>query len=545
MTPGTSISAFPILVIDDDDAVRSLFAITLRKAGFEVIEAAGGVAALEIIEAETVGVVVCDIRMPRMSGIDVTRALRQRPETATLPIVLVTGSGDRHSVVAGLEAGADDFLYKPVDLEELVARVRAHLRTQTAWSSILQDELAVRAGVVAALGSLTLSAVPEEFAEAVVHEISQRTDIDYVSVARVTIDSRMQELASFNRLDGPRRGGEAFPADLADYMLDRARHGPWVEEAKRVGLSDSMTAFRRANLDIIASASVFSSEDLVAMLMIGAVRDESRSSRNRQARLLAAAIDYASVLSAVAGSSIAGQRNAAALRAHLLQVLEGLEFHPVFQPIVEVKAQQIVGFEALTRFDDGVPPDVRFAEAMRAELAAQFEVAAIRMAVEQSSALPPDAFLSLNISPRSLIERADEVHELLASTDRSLIIELTEHVRIENYPELRAAISGLGEHIRVAVDDAGAGFASMRHILELQPSFAKLDISLVRGIDADHLRQALASGLNYYAQRTGCRLIAEGVETQAEADTLRVLGIELGQGYLYGRPQPPADIIRT
>jgi EAL domain-containing protein (putative c-di-GMP-specific phosphodiesterase class I) len=96
--------------------------------------------------------------------------------------------------------------------------------------------------------------------------------------------------------------------------------------------------------------------------------------------------------------------------------------------------------------------------------------------------------------------------------------------------------------VQVAVDDAGAGFASMRHILELQPSFAKLDISLVSGIDGDDLRQALAAGLNYYALRTGCRLIAEGVETQAEADTLRRLGIEFGQGYLYGRPQPVAEL---
>ena len=96
----------------------------------------------------------------------------------------------------------------------------------------------------------------------------------------------------------------------------------------------------------------------------------------------------------------------------------------------------------------------------------------------------------------------------------------------------------MGEHVQVAVDDAGAGYASLRHILELRPAFAKLDISLVRGINADELRQALAAGLSYYALQTGCRLIAEGVESQAEADTLLRLGIEFAQGYLYGRPEP-------
>ena len=119
---------------------------------------------------------------------------------------------------------------------------------------------------------------------------------------------------------------------------------------------------------------------------------------------------------------------------------------------------------------------------------------------------------------------------------------MTEHVVIDDYDQLRAALRNLDPGVLVAVDDAGAGFASMRHILELQPDFAKLDISLVRGIDVDDLRQALAAGLNYYAMRTGCRLIAEGVETQAEADKLRSLGIELAQGYLYGRPAAIEDL---
>jgi EAL domain-containing protein (putative c-di-GMP-specific phosphodiesterase class I) len=88
----------------------------------------------------------------------------------------------------------------------------------------------------------------------------------------------------------------------------------------------------------------------------------------------------------------------------------------------------------------------------------------------------------------------------------------------------------------LSVDDAGAGYASLRHILELRPTYAKLDISLVRRIDGDDLRQALAAGLQYFAHRIGCRLIAEGVQSHAEADVLRRLGIEYAQGYLFGRP---------
>jgi EAL domain-containing protein (putative c-di-GMP-specific phosphodiesterase class I)/DNA-binding response OmpR family regulator len=526
-----------ILVVDDDADLRGLIALALRRAGLSVLEAGDGERALDLINAEVIGVVVCDVGMPAMSGIEVVEVLRRRPETSTLPVILMTGLADEHGVVAGLEAGATDFLAKPIRLDELVARVRAHLRTQSAWSNVLQDELALRSGVVAALGSLTLSAVPEETAEAVVNEISRRTDSAFVSVAQVTDHQQMQELATFNRRNGIQRGGEAFAPDLAGYLLSRARGGPWVERVTPVGPAEPTAALRNADLDVVASAPIFSGDELVGLLSIGGEPDETRSARDRSTRLLSAAIDYASVLSAIAGASIAGRLEASAQLARLESILEARAFHPVYQPIVVVETREVVGYEALTRFDDGVRPDLRFGEASRAGLGPAFELAAMEVAVQELHWVPP-GFISLNISPRSVIDRTDDIYAALqGSMSRTTIVELTEHVMIENYEELRAALGSLGNHVEVAVDDAGAGFASMRHILELRPSFAKLDMSLVRGIDEDDLRQALAAGLNYFALRTGCQLIAEGVETQAEADTLHRLGIDYAQGYLYGRPQ--------
>lgn len=534
LVPSTSAS---ILVVDDNAAVRGLVALSLRNAGLRVREADNGRTALDIIGVERIGVVVCDVGMPDLSGIEVVQELRRRPETSTLPVILMTGSGDAYTVVTGLEAGATDFLAKPVRLDELVARVRAHLRTNAAWTSILQEELALRSGVVAALGSLTLSAIPEETAEAIVNEISRRTDSAFVSVAQITNDLRMQELATFNRHDGIRRGGESFSPDLAGYLLGRAHGGPWVEEVTPAGPAVPTMALQAADLQLVASAPIFSGDELVGLLSIGGIADDTRSSRDRSAKLLAAAIDYASVLSAIAGSSIAGRQEIGAQRARLQAILDRREFHAVFQPIVAVDTREVVGFEALTRFDDGLRPDIRFTEATRAELGPAFELAAIDVALAEEDRLPA-GFLSLNVSPRTVVDRTDELNSVLhASAGRTMVLELTEHVMIDDYGTLRNALGSLGEHVEVAVDDAGAGFASMRHILELRPSFAKLDMSLVRGIDDDGLRQGLAAGLNYFALRTGFRLIAEGVETKAEADTLQQLGIEFAQGYLYGRPE--------
>jgi EAL domain-containing protein (putative c-di-GMP-specific phosphodiesterase class I) len=209
----------------------------------------------------------------------------------------------------------------------------------------------------------------------------------------------------------------------------------------------------------------------------------------------------------------------------------------VYQPIVAIGSRKPVGFEALTRFSDGVPPDVRFSEAREYGLAADYELAAVKAAVEGAHGLPGDAFLSLNLAPDVLVSSGRGLAQLLATAERMIVIEVTEHAQIDDYDVFRRAVRLLGD-VKIAVDDAGAGYASLRHILELGPTFAKLDVSLVRGIDGDPQRQALAAGLAHFASRGGCQLIAEGVEREAEARALEDLGVEFGQGYLFGRPEP-------
>jgi predicted signal transduction protein with EAL and GGDEF domain len=107
-----------------------------------------------------------------------------------------------------------------------------------------------------------------------------------------------------------------------------------------------------------------------------------------------------------------------------------------------------------------------------------------------------------------------------------------------------AALDQVRDRARLAVDDAGAGYAGLRHILELRPHFVKLDISLVRNVDNDPARQAMVIGMAHFATYVGCDLIAEGVETANELTTLKLLGVPFGQGYLLGRPAP-VDAIRV
>ena len=218
--------------------------------------------------------------------------------------------------------------------------------------------------------------------------------------------------------------------------------------------------------------------------------------------------------------------------------------HTVFQPIAQLATGAVIGVEALTRFTASpqAPPNAWFEEAEAVGLGRHLELAAVRSALAHLDELPGDAFMSINVSPPTAACR-----ELLGILDRvpveRVVIEITEHARVEDYGPLVDAVSELrGRGVRVAVDDAGAGFASLSHVARLKPDEIKLDLSLTRDIDSDPVRQALAGALISFSHEIGATIVAEGIEQRAELDALVRLGAERGQGYLLARPGPLSEL---
>ncbi|MGH2795722.1 MAG: EAL domain-containing protein [Actinomycetota bacterium] len=206
------------------------------------------------------------------------------------------------------------------------------------------------------------------------------------------------------------------------------------------------------------------------------------------------------------------------------------------QPIVDLESGEVVSVEALARFSDGRSPDKWFAEAEKLGLGTALELAAIEAALARMSELPDSASLNVNVSAATACSGA--LGGMLAKVPgRRVVLEITEHDVVGDYDVLATALAGLrARGVRLAVDDAGAGFASMQHVLELKPDVVKLDASLVRNMDSVPERKALVSALVSFANATGCSLIAEGVETAGELETLRELGVSCGQGFHLGRP---------
>lgn len=226
--------------------------------------------------------------------------------------------------------------------------------------------------------------------------------------------------------------------------------------------------------------------------------------------------------------------------ARIEAVLTGSVLAMVFQPIVSLAGGEVVGFEALARFDAEPrrTPDLWFAEAASVGLGGELELSACRAAIAVAGDLPADAYLAVNISPQTVTSAA-AVAAFADAPLKRLVIEITEHAHVDDYDELTQALGGLRRRgARVSVDDAGAGFASLQHILRLRPDIIKLDISLTRGVHVDPVRQALASLLVSFAAEIGSTITAEGIEEVGELDRLRQLGVYSGQGYHLGRPGP-------
>ncbi len=231
-------------------------------------------------------------------------------------------------------------------------------------------------------------------------------------------------------------------------------------------------------------------------------------------------------------------------------VMDEGKLQVVYQPIVDVRRNEVVGAEALSRIQAWPhrTPDLWFAEAAGVGLDLELELHAIKAALLRLDELPDHAYISVNLSPDTLMSGALE--EVVAHVPGSrLVLELTEHAEVEDYDELHHALSRLRRRgVRVAVDDAGAGFASLRHILRLRPDIIKLDRTLTGDIDHDPIRRALSSSLVAFTEEVGGTIVAEGVENDGELQALRRLGIPYAQGYHLGRPGPlplvaPPDLL--
>jgi EAL domain-containing protein (putative c-di-GMP-specific phosphodiesterase class I)/DNA-binding NarL/FixJ family response regulator len=304
---------------------------------------------------------------------------------------------------------------------------------------------------------------------------------------------------------------------------------------------------------VLARSGATDHDTLIPMLRAGADGYVVRDAPARQliSALRSAAAGDTSFDGVVGGGvlhNLMGQVHAAnrahaarlSKRARIRQVMQRGQLDIVFQPIVALDSRELVGYEALSRFaaEPRRGPDAWFAEAHEVGLGPELELWAIRKACERAHGLPKGVFMAVNVSPVT-VERPDLLALLVGCAVDHVVLEVTEHERVEDYPRFRVAIARVRElGASLAVDDAGAGFASLRHILELDAELIKLDGSLTHSLQDDPRRRSLASALIEFGRESGASVLAEHIESELQLTELRRLGVKYGQGYHLGLPRP-------
>jgi PAS domain S-box-containing protein len=404
-------------------------------------------------------------------------------------------------------------------------------RELEATASRLRDE---RRLVADTLATLEPGTTPTATALEICRRVVGLSGIAGVAIARFESDGSAAPLALVTA-DGTELPLDGVTAERGRQVRDRVAAGAFVEPWGPDRTGSWATLLAPFALRGLAHLPVRYAGEVVGVMSAGA-RDGDAVERLTAS--LATLSEFADLGGVVLGPALMEQSARASRRERIARIIADRRFHPIFQPIVDLRTAGIRGYEALTRFETGDPPNEVMAEAWEVGLGVELELATLRAAVEEARILPFGHWLDLNVSPQLVVQAPDLGVVVSADPTRPIVLEVTEHDHVEDYAVLRDAIKSMGRELRLAVDDAGAGQANFGHIVELRADFVKLDISLIRGIDTDIGRQALVVGMRHFARAAGCRLIAEGVETAAEATTAAALGTELGQGYLFGVPAP-------
>ena len=535
-----------ILVIDDDAELAATVAGALETQGYEVFTAGGGERGLELAYTHRPHLVLLDVMMPGMDGYQVCREL-QFGYTKDIPVVFLTAKTQLAHMMEASRSGASAYITKPFRTEHLLQTVRDVLRD----ASVYYDEIT---------GLPTLANVQIEV---------QRTLFEHsqLGIVYVTLEGihALEQLQGFEVVDDVFR--------VIGKRLTEAR-GQLIRNEDFVSISSLGNAF----LVVLSPAREHTSiadDDMTAIKrrlerqLLDRLEDElehrlltkiglyvgcarlSQSPKVRFRRALLDAIEQAT-------RSIESERNETRhrLRAEFDEVLANERIACVYQPIVKLDDFSVLGYELLARgpLDSELHrPDALFEVARDEDRVPELDRLCRLTAARGSTTLPAHYLRFINTEPLNLFFHSHSdlfVQEFIDATPEGLrgqtVMEITENSVIDDFERMRDVVRRLREQgFRIAIDDAGAGYAGLQWMVEIEPDFIKLDMSLIRNLGSSVVKQKLVGTLRDFCRQAGITLMAEGIETHEQLETLTTLGIGYGQGFLFAHPGSPYPLQDT
>jgi PAS domain S-box-containing protein len=416
--------------------------------------------------------------------------------------------------------------------------VKRDVTRERELEAYLQSEIRATAAVVGALERLSPRDTVESTAQEICRQMMTLPDVITTGIMTFLPGGEILSLAGLGPPSMTAMVGRVLAPERSEYFRTRASRGPWAETRAgnplHTGFSVPLTS---AGVQAIAYAPIRREGALLGVVALGAAGPRATE---RTSRYVSAVSEFAVISGTLLGPALASRMATAEAADQVRAILKTGSFHPVFEPIVDFDTRRVTSYEASTRFDDGSTPDVRFSQGRAAGLDVELESATLAAIFDAARSLPTGSALSINVSPRLILE-GKVLAGFLAGRPGAKTLEISERLTIEDYDALHAAILLFGPDVTLAVDDAGTGFLSLRHLVRLRPSFVKIDKLLVRSIATDPASRGLVAGIAHLATEAGCLLVAEGLQSESQLAALRGLGVQLGQGPLFGEPAAQAS----
>ncbi len=549
-----------ILIVDDDEDVLLIVQTILDNAGYTAVLARNGRDAVEKAIEGQPDLILLDVMMPELSGWEVCTTLKSAPETRQIPIAMLTVKSEIRDLITGMQVGADDYITKPFTRKKLLTTVRRLLdeKRDSPPSFLGSENEEVR------FHNLLFDSVTELPTVPVIIDALRDRLLDNRDMGVLYIDveqySHIEEAYGWEVFDGllrhtartlRRMVGTVFATE--DFVaVNRAGGSDFYVFASLEPGEDASIRLQRKARQVEESLRGALDEAFGARIhkRIGVFVGHALLRPNPQMRV--ERLVYKGLRQAIAVATTKEEERQSLLRESFGDILRKGRIRTVYQPIFQLEKLEVFGHEALTRGPADTAfesPELLFQFAGENESVWELEQLCLSSSASNySPARPGQLFINIEADTIASLSRSGpQTVPPLFAQKHSIVLEVTERSAIRDVAVFRSALAKLRElGFRIAIDDAGSGYASLQAIAELKPDYIKVANTLITGLRTDSIKRDVVEMLVNLSGRIDAVCVAEGIETPEDLEECRALGIPYGQGFYLGVPseKPAAEPAR-